>query len=256
MKIAFLCLAHTNFEYLGFLSDYCCSDGDDFYVHFDRSCTNLESVEINTKSHVLPEDKRKKSRWGTIDIVTATLELINMAVSKGVYDRFLLISGFDFPLVNKKVLKSKIDNNKEYIEIWGCVTKFQKGNDDFFKRHWYSSKLTNLGEAYVSKSRLRIYVALILLKFIRMIPVGRSFSFDFYCKGSQWWCVTNGMALEFLKYFNTEKVKQFSSMHAPDEKFFHTIAMNSHYKNNISTENRGNNKHGIHYIDWGGGKRR
>ncbi|MEZ8732908.1 beta-1,6-N-acetylglucosaminyltransferase [Vibrio splendidus] len=254
MKIAFLCLAHNNYDYLSELSNYCCSDGDGFFLHLDINSSVDKPLDLNEKTFLLDDNCRKRTRWGTFEIVEATLELIKLAVSENKYDRYILISGSDLPLLNKYSLKLKLNSEISYFSIWDEVQVSNNRNtsNEFFTRHFYYSSLTNPGEVYASKNRFRIHSARVLNYFISLIPRHQNLTFDKYYKGSQWWCITNEMAEHIIIESTNQCKDQFKYMHAPDEKYFITLAMNSIYKKRIKLNyGQASLAQGLHYINWG-----
>lgn len=254
MKIAFLCLAHNNFEYLSALSNYCSSDGDSFFLHIDKSKNIPSNLTMHNETILLDNEQRVASRWGTFSIVDATLNLLKSSVQKGEFDCFILISGADVPLVSKATLKSRLIKQKINMPIWNIVKQDEKKTSvhkEFFKRHNYYSKYTNWGEIFSANSRVRVYLGILLNLFIRCLPLPRSFSFESYAKGSQWWAIDSSMAEYFINLSsNVAVTRQFKYMHAPDEKFFHTLYLNSKYYNESSSTDQGGLLQGIHYIDW------
>lgn len=254
-KIAFLCLAHNNFTYLEELSHYYCSDGDGFFLHIDAKVSHKAIKNIDKQTVLIPEEESYRTRWGTINIALASLKLLEKALLNKRYDRFILVSGADTPLVSKKVLKGKLVQDFSYLSLWQEITKNDLGklHTEFFKRHFYYSFITNPGEAYLTKSRFRIYLMLIINKIITLVPSKKQFSYTTYVKGSQWWGLTRELASFISEELKDKRIcSQFQQMHAPDEKIFHTIALNSPFRHKISIDNGQDQlKQGLHYIDWG-----
>lgn len=254
-KIAFLCLAHNNFEFLAQLSHYYCSDGDGFFLHIDNQTDTASIESLHPDTQLLSEKERYRTRWGTMNIALASLKLLEKALLNEKYDRFILVSGADTPLVSKKILKEKLAVDLSYLSVWQEVTNDgqSKLHDEFFKRHFYHFFLTNPGEAYLTKNKLRIKLMLILYKIITLIPLKDHFNYQRYTKGSQWWCLTRELAIYISNELkNKHKLDQFRVMHAPDEKIFHTVALNSPLANKITTDKGQEQlKQGLHYIDWG-----
>lgn len=254
-NIAFLCLAHNNFDYLEALSHYYCADGDGFYLHLDAGIGQNLKLNLHKDSVLLNTNQRFRTRWGTLNIINATIMLLKQALQNPQFDRFVLVSGADTPLLSKPELKEKLADNLSYFSIWQQVSKNEKSlaSREFFNRHFYHSTLTNPGEAYITKSKIKIYTMLILNKLIASLPNNKTFSYQNYSKGSQWWCMTRELAEYIVAQLSNKKIlAQFESMHAPDEKVFQTIAMNSPYLDNINISyGQASPKQGVHYIDWG-----
>jgi hypothetical protein len=255
IKIAFLCLAHNNFELLPYLSQYYSSNNDDFFLHIDKKIDIKQVKNLHRNSIVLDSDQRNRTRWGTFNIVSATLALLEKAMAHAHYDHFILVSGADIPLLTKVDLKQKLCADLSYMSLWQTITPDQKipASHEFFHRHYYNSHLTNPGEAYLTKNKLRIYAMLIANKLIALMPRNIDFNFPTYVKGSQWWSITHELATYLVAEMRKENnISEFSAMHAPDEKALQTIAFNSPYANKINfDQSQESLKQGLHYIDWG-----
>ncbi|MBL4940750.1 MAG: hypothetical protein JKY81_03710 [Colwellia sp.] len=256
IKIAFLCLAHNNFSFLEQVSHYYCSDDDVLFLHLDDKAEHTLLNHAHKKTVVVPKNERFRTRWGTFNIVKATIKLLQIACEHGHYDKFILISGADTPLLSKSELKHYLNNDLSYFSFWHQTATKDKPSplkDEFFKCHYYRSLFTNPGEAYLTKSRTKIYTMLLLNKIIKLFPTNRNFNYATYVKGSQWWCMSHELAKYILiECSKKESIEQFEKMHAPDEKIFHTFAYNSPYVDKICTDyGQGSLKQGIHYIDWG-----
>lgn len=273
-KIAFLCLAHNNLEYIDKLADYYCSDGDDLFVHLDARVRDEAPLGDNNKLKLLPRSERLPTRWGTYEIVEASLTLLNKAITSSEFDYFILISGADVPLLPKAQLKAKLASNQSYFGQWQRIASpslskstnakeinspLENNNkalfSEFFHRHYYQSWLTNPGEAYLTQQRWRIYAMLLANKFIARLPLEATsyFTYSHYVKGSQWWGMTKELAHYVHEQLSDPKVnRQFKKMHAPDEKAIQTVAANSPYVERIIFDyEQSSLKQGLHYIDWG-----
>lgn len=254
-NIAFLCLAHNNFEYIAQLSHYYCSDGDGFFLHIDNQADVTLLKSLHPETQLLSDEERYRTRWGTMNIALASLKLLEKALLDKKYDRFILVSGADTPVESKKALKEKLAVDLSYMSVWQEVTRHGRGklHDEFFKRHFYHFFLTNPGEAYLTKNKFRIKLMLILYKLITLIPLKNGFNYETYAKGSQWWCLTRELATYISNELKNEtKLDQFRLMHAPDEKMYHTVALNSPFRNKITIDNGQEQlKQGLHFIDWG-----
>ncbi|MFD2165465.1 beta-1,6-N-acetylglucosaminyltransferase [Thalassotalea euphylliae] len=253
-RIAFLCLAHNNFDYLDEVARYYCSDNDAFFLHVDSGVPDQNIKLTHPDIRLLPRSERFRTRWGTYDIVKATISLLKAALNAGDFDRFVLVSGADMPLLTKSALKKRLTADVSYFAQWRLLDyPQQKGSREFFKRHNYHIGWANPGEAYASKSRFKIYRMLLINKLLSFIPLMATFTFDHYIKGSQWWVITADLAKFFIEQLEDPKVaRQFANMHAPDEKTFHTLACNSPFNTKIDWSfEQSSLKQGLHYINWG-----
>jgi hypothetical protein len=215
-----------------------------------------EFIYQDVNIQLIEEKDRLRTRWGCIEIVDATIELIRLAQSQGDFDRYILLSGHDVPLVTKSDLKKRLIPDVNYLAVWTEIVKNKKNTShhDLFKRHWYKSKFTNLREGYGQNSKLKLHSCNLLIKLIKLIPLDKSiFNYPSYFKGSQWWCLTKEAANFVVKNYTESTCReQFSQMHAPDEYVFQTILMNSSFADKIDPPITQLNKaQGIHYIAWG-----
>ncbi|WP_321283463.1 beta-1,6-N-acetylglucosaminyltransferase [uncultured Vibrio sp.] len=254
MKIAFLCLCHDNFEYVKSLATFCKQNGHEIFIHVDRASINNDE-ELYLKelpgSLILGEE-RIKNRWGTISLVKSTLNLLKES-KKYNFDKYLLISGSDCPIVSMKEIEDKLNLKKDFISVWNEIKREDKNNNlhnSIFKYHNYNSNLTNVGEVQY-KAHYRIHLARLINKILSLKPIKKSFSFHNYYKGSQWWCLSHDTVEKILSLDHDFFMKEFSTMHAPDELYFQTLYFNLIKKSKPKIVDKCNtNLHAVHYIDW------
>ncbi|MBO5042534.1 MAG: hypothetical protein J6D87_06165 [Clostridia bacterium] len=111
MKCAFLILAHTDPKQLRRLVHTLDHPGFDFFIHVDKKCNlrdyGFEGYSLSySKLTVL--QKRYRIRWGDISIVKATIAIYHAAMSADRYDRFVTLSGQDYPILPNDVLAEKL----------------------------------------------------------------------------------------------------------------------------------------------------
>jgi hypothetical protein len=254
-SIGFLCLAHNNFDYLEALSNYCCSDASRFYLHIDKHVQIPSSFTPNDKTILLGNEERVRTRWGSIQIVDATITLLKSAL-KANHSHYILVSGADIPLKPLASALPQLEHERSYLSVWHEVALNDAESPhyrEFFKRHNYLSNLTNPGEAYVSGSRFNIYLMLFLNKLIKLWPIKKSrFNYQKYVKGSQWFALSHQAAIYLVNEWDKSSVReQFKNMHAPDEKAIQTILLNNNCGLDIAIDrSQENNKQGVHWINW------
>jgi hypothetical protein len=252
MKVAYLCLAHDNFEYVDWLAKHLTQDGDGFFLHVDKKSVFPEKV-LGNSSHVtfLSDKERVRSQWGSFAIVKATIRLLKLALKDArEFDAFFLVSGHDYPLYSARSIKAKLRKGNDYISVWEVVSSESK-DKEFFGRHYYEYDILNPGLSYKSGSRLRIYFSMIMNLIISNVPISDNFQFENYAKGSQWWCLSRDTCQSIIQEIERGlKVSEFELMHAPDEKFFQTLYFN--LINPLVDKYSSRVLHALHYIDWEG----
>jgi hypothetical protein len=244
MKIAYIILAHSNINHIKRLVGSLNDEHSTFVIHFDKNSSKKEFSRLKTyflDYQNIHFTKRIKCYWGDFSLVRATLECIKHLFDRDVdFDYCILLSGADYPLVNKEEIKKFFmeNNGKQYIQyfnpsdVWGSDDR----TDYFhFNKHCYSKK-KSLINYIITKFQL-------ILKKINLKRNSRPFK-QFY-GGGQWWCLSKDCLLYILDFTNKHKksVSFFKRVHIPDELFFQTILVNSHYNNQIVNNN-------LRYIDW------
>lgn len=223
MKIAYLILAHNNFEHLKRLIDALNDDNCFFYIHIDKKSTlplNLDGYE-----NLIIIDKREQVFWGGYSIVQATINLLEFSFHHRQNDYFVLLSGLDYPIRSRMILYKLLNDNKEYIDISKGFSS-HKPKERFSKFY-----ITNYNSRQINFTTLfyKLIQKAINIFFNRTIP------YEIYT-GGQWFICTNHCIAYVLEYIsnNKEYCDFFSKVFIPDESFFHTIIGNSRFYENCS----------------------
>jgi hypothetical protein len=218
-KIAVLILAHKHQIQVNRLISHFSKDFD-VYVHVDTK----SKITIQKTDNVFAY-KKYRTYWGSFNIVKAVLFLLISSSKKNKYERYILLSGNDLPLISNGNIETFFQrNNIEYIECFYLPIE-----------QW-----DNYGN--------------LLNKILRKI-FGQFIKLDNYYSGSQWFNLTNNCVEKMLKYLsnNKEFIKTFRMTElfywqdCSDEKFFQTLI------NKIDDVKIENNN--LRYIDWGPGER-
>lgn len=255
MKFAFIILCHKNETQINRLLNKLKNFDCEIFIHIDRKNKNLKNdIKICKNIHILPEEDSYDIKWGGIDMILATLSLINNVVSFSEnnnikFDYVWLLSGQDYIIQNSKIISEKLKQNKKinYIEIIG------KGNKKYKKlRKLYElpyPQWITINKTYI-KIVKRLYM-IITGGYNYTFPFFRRkkpFDFDFYF-GSQWWTITYDCANYIKEYCtkNDKYIRYFEKSIIPDECFFQTIIMQSKYSKSIQNN--------LTYINWGKNRR-
>jgi len=105
MKIAYLIIAHNEFEVLGTLIRLLDDERNDIYVHMDKKVKFFPELHcLKAGLHVL--DDRVDVRWGHVSQIECEYKLFENAHAHGGYNRYVLISGVHLPLKSQDFIHS------------------------------------------------------------------------------------------------------------------------------------------------------
>ena len=79
MQHAILVETHANVDLLAKVIRKMTADNHYFFIHVDRKAKNYQDFLSLASHHVCFTDKRYNVRWGSVDQIYATLELISNA---------------------------------------------------------------------------------------------------------------------------------------------------------------------------------
>ncbi len=244
MKLAILLLCHKNPRQINSFLDVMKNPQISFFIHIDKKNNFAKEIIKRDDICILPYEFCQNIQWGSISMVQATLNLIELAVSKDKFDYFLLCSGQDFPIKPvKEIVDFFEDKSCNFINLFnsknstGKYTNYDKRNSLYYPK-WI------MGNTLVQRILKRLYIEL-TGGYDKTLFLNRknTTKFKFYF-GSQWWCLNNKTIEWIIKYCDEHKeyFDFYKNCVVPDESFFHTLVLNSPYSNN--------RKEYLHYIDW------
>lgn len=239
--IAYLMLVHANPQHLQRLIERLRSDGAVFFLHIDKK------TDPRPFAHLQAADVRLVPApvavyWGDFSQVDAILKLITTALAAGPFQRFVLLSGADYPLwptedINAFFAAHRTD---EFINMvpMPCAA----AGKPLARLSTYTLRPTL---SAVHRLALRV-----LLK-TRVIPrqrdVQRALGTLQPYGGSTWWALTRD-ACEYIVAFvqrHPALVRFFKGTQYADETFVHTILGSSPLLPNV--------KRNMTYTDWRAG---
>jgi hypothetical protein len=239
--IAYLMLVHANPEHLQRLIARLRSDNAVFFLHVDKK-TNPGPFVPQQADDVRLVPRPVAVHWGDFSQVEAILKLMTTALAAGRFERFVLLSGADYPLwptadINAFFAACPQD---EFINI--VPMPCEAAGKPLARLTTYTLRPT-----LSAPRRLALRV---LLK-ARMIPRQRDLrralgSLQPY-GGSTWWALTRA-ACEYIVQFvqrNPGLVRFFKGTQYADETFVHTILGNSPLRANV--------RRNLTYTDWSAG---
>lgn len=244
MKLAILLLCHKNPEQINKFLEAMKHPQLSFFIHIDKKNNFVDDIIKRNDIYILPYELSQNIQWGSISIVQATLNLIEFARVKGEFDYFWLCSGQDFPIkpVNE-IVNFFEDKTCNFINLFnsknftGKYTNYDKRNSLYYPK-WI------LGNSLLQRILKRLYIE-VTGGYNKTLFLNRknTTNFNFYF-GSQWWCLNNKTIEWIIRYCDEHKeyFNFYKNCVVSDESFFHTLVLNSPYKDE--------KKDYLHYIDW------
>jgi hypothetical protein len=243
-RTAYILQIHKNPEQVNKFINQLISEGNaDVFVHIDKRSYETMYEQIVKSPFVKVLQESVTCEWGDISQVDATILLLKEVIaSKNNYDFVCLRSGQD--LLVKDGFKDYLMNNQDKVFL-----KYRQLSGEelgFMNIHW--PKLTR--RRYTTAHPIRIYRRILLSlykKGINLSPNSIKLPNDYlFYKGSQWFTIPFEVAEYIINFLNKNEwyFKFFENSLVPDESFFHTLIMNSPYKNNVVNNN-------LMYVKWG-----
>lgn len=244
MYIHYIILAHHFPAQLKKLVDRLNDENVFFFIHIDITSDIHEFKKLISHSNVLFLKKRENAIWGNFTIVQATLNGINEVIK---YDRggfTILLSGQDYPLVNKQHIKRFLSTHRSYnfidikpaqeawpVEYDAKINNYYlnltpKRGNGFFIPYFldtpfisFLKTIFHLMKHGIRQKNLRLCLQVLKLFKKRNSPIPEHYG------GSQWWALNNETLKMILNYLeeNPLFLKFHRYTYIPDEIFFHTI---------------------------------
>ena len=242
MKVAYLILAHHMPDNVNRLCNALSSNGSGVFVHWDKKVGREIPIEsVDGRITVLKQ--RIPVYWGDFSAVEAALKLLRAAHDSDVgFDRFILMSGSDYPLRSQSYINQFFCNNRdtEFIDLHRMPAE-QRGKP--------ISRLTRY-KLRPSDSRLVNEIKKFMIG-KKLLPRYRNYNVVFdgmhpYA-GSAWWALSREAVSYVLDFVANRRpfVNYYRHTEVPDESFFHSILGNSVFRSKI--------RNSLTYVDWSAG---
>lgn len=232
MRIGYVVLAYKSPGQVHRLLKRIGSAGSPIAVHVDRSTDSATFRAMSRTegdlAHVHFLDRRR-TYWGGFGLVAATLDGIEYLVRRTPpVDYVILMTGQDYPLRSAGAIekflsdaggRSFVHHSPLPYSAWGAEGGLNR------LQSWY----------YVGPRRHHFD-----LPWKRKVPGGLH-----PYGGEAYWCLT-GTVGDYVVRFARENrrfVRFFKHVFIPDETFFHTIVMNSPFREEVVNDT-------LHYVDW------
>lgn len=226
MKYAFLILAHEDPAQLRRLIHSLDDPHFDIYVHVAAKAP-MDAYHFSDyrlrHSRLTVLEERLQTWWGDISLVDVMLALYRRARENGPYDRYITLSGLDYPLKsNGEILDALADTNTEFISARPLLDDL-----DFKIRGIYLWKHHLL--ARIARHLVCNYHVVMHPSRLKLRKGDRQKSEVYF---SSQWHALSGESVEYLLKTLEENphIRQFFRWaYAPDELLIPTILCNSPY---------------------------
>lgn len=241
MKIAYLISAYCDPQQFWRMISVLYDIDTDFYAHIDKKVN--ASIFINDKlkekyPNVVFIEQRFLVHWGGYNQVRYQQALFSEMIKSGKkYDRVFLLSGQDYPLMNKDEIKSFLRDNpqKEFIRAIQVTphTKPEHFCNKITVFHFFRDLAVNSILVRRAFSGISRYIMTILpfRKKCYIIVDGKKWQ---VYQSSSYMCLTYKCVAYVLKEMTSNKrvMKYFQTSYVPEELVIPTIIMNSPYRAN------------------------
>jgi hypothetical protein len=239
MKIAYLILAHSAPKHLQRLVSALSTSSSSFFIHIDKK-SRLADFATITGGDIHFTKKRVTVYWGDFSQVEAILVLIQAALAdERRFDRFVLLSGADYPLRSASYIGTFFERNrsKEFINLVPMPSEAAGKS---------ISRLVNYKLRPTTPRAFRAVQRLLMM--VRVLPRERDYRACFGdlapYGGSTWWALSREACERIVSFADRETrlVGFYKHTRCPDESFFQTILGNSDFRSRIARN--------LTYTDW------
>lgn len=230
IKIAYLIIAYMDPKQLARLAKRLTNTAD-VYIHINAN----EEIgpfskylnRLHEKGKVTLLKKRYHVQWGGYSILKATFALLEEALGHYRYDRFVLLTGLDYPIKSDVVIQNFFDKHRqtEYI---------------------HASLVKGAFKSYVCRDHEKINEILIKLEKAGILINRRGKTDKIIYKNKEYavygcapkWALTGEAAIYLLHFWKLNKGfnRQFCFMHAPDDFYVATVLFHSRFRKDIEAE--------------------
>lgn len=240
IRHAYLIAAHNQIELLKILLELIDDESNDIYIHIDKKFKefNSDSIMSIVKKSKIYFIKRRNVSWGGFSQIQLEIDLLKEAV-KQKYEYYHLISGVDLPLKTPREIIDFFNQNKgkEFVsfdEIKKEDLNYRIGQYRFFQ------------DIYGNKKNILFIIDSISTRIQKFLKIKRKiFDEQKLKKGSNWFSITNDLALAIVK--SEKNIKDnYKYSRCCDEIFLQTFIYNSIFKENLYYDEKKKNSNKRH----------
>ncbi len=217
----------------------------EIYIHIDKSTFINNEIKTELTNMNVHWWSVYNVKWGSYNIVLATVMLMKEALKDDQNSYFHLISGQDWPLQDPLTIFNNFVNDQNiYMDYFKAKNTFKAGENLI----WWVKYYFNYNQINRRSLFGKIYHRLILLiqRMIRIDKLKKNhLDSDAIYAGQEWVDIPRDALSYAIKEFDSNKAIQrvFETSFCSDEMWLQTILCNSNFKDRINKD--------IHrYINW------
>lgn len=252
MRLIYGVLCHKNSVVLKNMIDILSKDNK-IYIHVDLKTDIEEFREYNDYKNVKFIKNRVYVNWGEFSVTQSVLNIFD-EVKDIEFNYISIISGDCLPLKLDYSIKKFLEENKGK-EFIGIKKNPSKEELEYRVKYLYSKWIFNkefMDVNILIKIKRKLQIKLNLFK-----KNNKFNKLPKLYKGCNWFTISKEMQIYINKYLdeNKEYIEAFKNSFCSDEIFFHTIVMNSKFKDNVYKldDNVDDPFKALRYIDWKSG---
>lgn len=232
MKIAFMVIAHTDADQLNNLVTRLAPNEffeSVFFIHVDAKTNIAQFERISDKDYVRFTHKRINVVRCGITQVEAALTIMDTVVAcQEKFDRYVLITGQDYPIISNKELYERLSADIEYMRCYKVTGSAM--NNKVRRYYFYNKYLVGTRFKDIARRGIQFLFRPFTKKdtvSINNLECSVYYSSAYFAVGYDLFCelYKKGKNKEYFKYFKTAITS--------DEMYFATIAANSCFRDKL-----------------------
>jgi hypothetical protein len=252
LRLAYIISAYKNPAQLTRLIRRLSAGQTTFFVHVDKKTSvrvfrrMFDDVRSLPNVHFL---ERHVINWGDFGHVRATLKGVNEIIRQGIsFDFVVLLTGQDYPIKSNAHIGSTLNasRGKAFLKFFPLPSnEWANGGMNRIERWHFGFK----GWHYLfpaNPERVALLSRKLATLSAKIIPFKRPFPRGYQAfGGSSYWCLPTECVLYIHEFIhrNPGFVDFFRHVYISDEIFFHTIILNSPFKEHVVNDD-------LRYVDW------
>ena len=217
MRLAFLIIAHEEFDILRRLVASLDDESHDIYIHIDKKAGPIPDIKTD-KSRLFVLEKRMDVRWGHVSQIECEYELWEAAAQNGPYDSYVLLSGTHLPLKPLSVIKEFYQQHQgtNLLQGFSRANGYQKTLK--MNRFNFFLKNSHCGPGWRKRLFQRLWRYCI--KFQEVLDIQNLRDEEFFA--SQNWVALTQDAVSYMLAIKRDALKKYKYTFCGDEWFVAT----------------------------------